>query len=72
MMKVIPKNIDIRFNEFCKNCDSCEIELQSTENYAVMPVYSKATIYHVRCKNEKICELWNYRLKEAKNDEDSD
>lgn len=61
-----PYNVDIQFDDFCKECKLCEIDINETELTNSLPLFEKLHIYHIKCKNREVCRMWvNKQLDEA-------
>ncbi len=61
----IPSNVDIHFDDFCKSCNNCEIELNETENIS-MVTYYELQIYQIRCRNREVCRMWRDKMRGEK------
>lgn len=63
----IPYNVDIHFDDFCKGCNICEIDISETEYVATIPYCAKTQLYHIRCRNEEVCRMWRDKMRGEKN-----
>lgn len=64
----MPSNVDIHFEDFCKGCNNCEIDINGTEHIATMPYFAKLQIYHIRCRNQEVCRMWRDKMRGESND----
>lgn len=64
----IPYNVDIHFDDFCKGCDICEIDISETEHIAAIPYIAELQIYHIRCRNQEVCKMWRDKMRGEQND----
>lgn len=51
----MPKNIACGFEDYCKNCDMCDLEIETTELYFMN---REITSYRLSCKYAHVCEVW--------------
>lgn len=58
-----PYNIDIHFDDFCKGCNICEIDINETEHISTMPYFAELQIYHIRCRNQEVCRMWRDKMR---------
>ena len=59
----IPYNIDIHFDDFCKDCKICEIDIKGTEHIGVTPYFGNLHIYHIGCRNQEVCRMWRDKMR---------
>lgn len=64
----IPSNVDIHFDDFCKGCNICEIDMIRTEYTAATPYFAKSQIYRIRCRNQDVCRMWKDKMRGEQND----
>lgn len=51
----LPKNLNLHFNEYCKDCPISDVDISKLEIDSFE--FVEETIYDVYCKHEKACEM---------------